>query len=50
MKRNYYINMMYSIKMQIGLNYISSWPNIVIDYLDCNRIESYKVKAFKSSL
>lgn len=41
---------MYSIKMEIGLNYTSSWSNIVIDYLDCNRTESYRVKAFKSSL
>ena len=38
--------MMYSIKMEIGLNYTSSWSNIVIDYIECNRTESYRLKVF----
>lgn len=38
--------MMFSIKMEIGLNYTSSWSDIVINYLDCNRTESFRLKAF----
>ena len=32
--------------MEIGLTYTSRWSNTVIDYLDCNRTESYGVKAY----
>lgn len=32
---------MYSVKMEIGLNYTWNWSNIVIDYLDYNRSESF---------
>lgn len=38
--------MMFSIKMEIGLNYTSSWSDTVIDYLDCNRTEFFRRKTF----
>lgn len=32
--------------MEIVLNYTASWSDTVIDYLDCNKTEFFRLKAF----